>query len=715
MGFERLTSVLQGTMSNYDTDVFQAIFDAIQKETKAAPYSAKLGKDDPDFRDTGYRVIADHIRTLTFALTDGAVPNSDGRGYVLRRILRRAARYGKEKLGAQVGFLSRLVPTVVRVFSDAFPELKKNPQRVIDIILDEEQTFDKTLQKGLIVFEKLRKSLKPDEQFPGKDACMLYTTYGFPFDLTALMCEEHGITVDEEGYKVAIRDTKDISRQISGGVADGVHMDLVAEDTQHLQKQGVPPTNDDPKYIWQSTGSGKPIKATVCAMYAGDHKWLPAVKAGAKVGLVLDQTSFYAEAGGQIYDTGVIRTAKGEFTVHDCQRFGSYILHIGEVARGSISQGDKADVAVDYQRRALTAKNHTATHVLNLALRKTIGETEQKGSLVDPEKLRFDFDFKGRVELDKLAQITKLVNDQIAKDFKVYATPTDQQEALKIATLRAVFGEKYPQIVRVVSVGVPVEDLLKAPKDQKWFDYSVEFCGGTHLASSKEIEHFVIVSEEGVAKGVRRIVAYTANAAREAVKRAQTLIQDIKTAMGLDGEALTTAFHTLQKRAETEQVPVTMKEDIAKALQALSDKDLAGKKEAQKGASKQAETTAVALAQAAKDSKQQYVTGVVEIGSQGKALTAASNILERELPNLPILLLGIERADGGKVTVSGVVPKALESKVSAAEWVNACLARFEGKGGGKPARAQGNIQQVNKAQIKELLDIANNYIKSKLP
>ncbi|CAH8353263.1 unnamed protein product [Eruca vesicaria subsp. sativa] len=464
MGFERLTSVLQNKMSNYDTDVFMPIFDDIQKiileplvATGARPYSGKIGLEDVDRVDMAYRVVADHIRTLSFAIFDSSRPSNEHREYVLRRILRRAVRHGKEILKAEEGFFNGLVSSVSRVMGHVFTELKEHEKKITEIIKEEEASFCKTLAKKLFAFyfqNKLFLSLQ--------DAFILWATYGFPVDLTQLMAEEQGLVVDVDGFNKAMKEARDISKNAQNKQAGGTIV-MDADATSTLHKMGVSATNDSFKYIWFQ-GHESELKG----IYTGSA-FLESSASGDNVGLVLASTSFYAAQGGQIFDTGIIEGSFGTFNVWNVQIYGGFVLHIGSLSAetGEVSVGDKVTCkVVDYERRKLIAPNHTCTHMLNFVLKEVLGDhIDQKGSIVLPEKLRFDFSHVGKpVDAEELRKIEYIVNTQI-------------KDELEIKGLRAVFGEVYPDPVRVVAIGRRVEDLLDDPENDQWSSLSSEFCG----------------------------------------------------------------------------------------------------------------------------------------------------------------------------------------------------------------------------------------------
>ncbi|KAI0228591.1 Alanine--tRNA ligase, cytoplasmic [Lamellibrachia satsuma] len=414
LGLERLTSVVQNKSSNYDTDLFSVLFDVIAKLTGSRLYTGKVGAEDTDGVDMAYRVLADHARLLTVAFSDGGRPDNTGRGYVLRRILRRAVRYGTEKLNAKPGMFASLVDTVVVLLGEAFPEVTKDPQTVKDIINEEEVQFLKTLTRGRKLLERTIAKLGQNTCLPGDIAWRLYDTFGFPVDLTQLMVEEKGMTVDMTAYGEAKKQAQLVSQGPGGTVQEGVSLDVHA--ISELQQQKLPPTDDSPKYNY--TISEKcdyefgPCSGVVKALRQR-QQFVDTVTSGQECGVLLDRTCFYAEQGGQNYDEGYMVNEgdeEVEFTVKNVQVRGGYVLHIGSI-EGTLRIGDTMKLFVDQSRRRSIMNNHTGTHVLNFALRKVLGEADQRGSLVAPDKLRFDFTAKGALTAAQLKNVEQIANE----------------------------------------------------------------------------------------------------------------------------------------------------------------------------------------------------------------------------------------------------------------------------------------------------------------
>ncbi len=688
MGLERIVSVLQNKDSNYDTDVFTPIFDRLRELTGCPQYHGKLGDDDTDGVDEAYRVIGDHIRTLVFAITDGGMPSNEGRGYVLRRILRRAVRYGRQKLNAPEGFLAGLAPTVIERMGDAFPELRDNPDRVIGIIRDEEISFGKTLDRGIKMFEGIVANGQP---VSGDDAFKLYDTYGFPFDLTQIMAEERGLTVDLEGFKKAMEEAKERSR--SGGRKDdgGTKIELRAEQIAKLNHLRIKPTDDSAKF------AGKDLRATVKAIWNGhnfdDHA--DNTIAGMKpVGIVLDKTNFYAEMGGQVADTGEIQvngSNPGIFKVEDTQAFGGYVVHIGRVPRGKVKVGDDVMLHVQPKRRGLVESNHTCTHILNFALREILGTScDQRGSRVDHEKLRFDFTHNASIAAEDLEKIEQIIIHQIEQNLTVYSDLAPLEQAKQISSLRAVFDETYPDPVRVVSIGVEIEQLLHDPTSDAWKSVSVEFCGGTHLETTNEAKAFALINEEGIAKGIRRITALTGQAALDAHANADALEAEAVNLTHVPPADLETKYHEVHAKVDEVVLPAVRKHGIRVYLSKVQDHIKAAKKEIANAKAGQAQKLAAGVAQSAADSSEDVIIATLELGSDRAAMAAAMATIQKACPSKAIILMSPD-TDSGRVGLLATVPKPMIAKgLKAGDWIRETAGIMDGKGGGKPDSAQGS-------------------------
>jgi alanyl-tRNA synthetase len=547
LGFERVTAVLQGKTSNYDTDVFTPIFAAIQKQTGAPAYTGKLD----DFKDTAYRVIADHIRALTFALTDGAVPSNVGRGYVVRSILRRAERYGRMYLRTTEPFLHELTATVVDGMGRVFPELKTKPGDLAQVIFEEEKSFIRTLDRGIKLFQEVAAKTRKQggAVISGDDAFELHTTYGFFPDLTAQMAAEVGMSVDEKRYEQRMEEFQEQSgKDRKKLVVSAVQGDL-------------PKTDDSPKY------NGLSAKAKVVG-WVKDNAVVKSgrLEEGEEAALLLERTNFYAEQGGQVGDTGAITTPSGRFEVEDAQKLGDAVLHVGRVVEGLVEPGQSAVLEVG-GARPHTMRNHTATHLMNWALRKVLGgDINQKGSLVDAEKTRFDFTHDKPLSPEQVAEIERLVNEKIYSDLPVRPVTMPLAEAKKIPGVRAVFGEKYPDPVRVLLIGAD------APEEAT-LETSVEFCGGTHLEHTGQTGFFKIVSQESVGKGVRRVTAVTGREAVAVVQRQAALLDDLSGRLNCKPDEIAGRVAVMQE--EIKKLQNQLKKGTAGDLAGAADKLLA--------------------------------------------------------------------------------------------------------------------------------------------
>jgi alanyl-tRNA synthetase len=493
MGFERISAVLQGKQSNYETDLFMPLIEVIS-ELSGVDYRQ-------DEAGMAHRVIADHVRMLSFSLADGAICSNESRGYVVRRILRRAARFGRQ-LGLRKPFIYRLVSTVADLLGEAYPEVVSRSQHISQVIKAEEESFGVTLDRGLELFETVAEKVKTAGRgkVNGEDAFKLYDTYGFPLDLTMLMAREKDLEVDQEQFTRCMENRREESR------ADG-------------KFAGVDLGANWAKQLGEGTTTG-------FAGYENDNLKLQAKLLGAdSLSVVLDSTPFYPEGGGQATDIGTIAGPDFEFKVKDVQRCGSLIVHVGEFTKGSAEQTlDKREVTaeVDEQRRLATARNHTATHLLHRVLRDLLGESaQQAGSLVSPEGLRFDFNHYEKIPEETLLDIEKKVNAEIMADHRITFTEMDIETALQQGAT-ALFGEKYEDTVRVVKVK----------------DFTKELCGGTHVNATGQIGAFVIVSESSVAAGVRRIEALTGERAVEFLLRRSYAVGRLEQVLAIKGSEL---------------------------------------------------------------------------------------------------------------------------------------------------------------------------------
>jgi len=705
MGFERLVSILQNKRSNYDTDVFAPIFADISRVTGAPPYQGLLGEADVDRRDTAYRVVADHIRTLSCAIADGALPSNEGRGYVLRRILRRAVRYGRQMLGAQEGFFAALVPSVTTSLGDVFPELRSEADRVQAVIAEEEIAFTNMLSRGIKEFNARSAALQEagNTGFDGESAFFLYDSMGFPLDLTELMARESGLTVDVEGFNKAMAEQKARSSAAAAAAKGGdAGLVLGAEQTAWLADSGVAFTDDSYKF----DAAAAPV-ATLRAIYGQAGFVDSASAADGVIGLVLDQTSFFSQAGGQVADVGTLLSLEGEgegvaFEVTNVQSFGGYVLHSGTLSGGSLTAGTSLRCEVELDRRLLISKSHTLTHVMNLALHSVLGEgVSQKGSLVDESKARFDFSHGKAMSPKQLEAVEKRVQAAVAEPLPVHIQTVPLGKAMEINNLRAVFGERYPDPVRVVSIGPTIPELLADPGNEEWEAFSIELCGGTHIPATDVMASFALVEETAVAKGVRRVVGVTGELAAAALA---------------SGEALRGKMATLQQPAASELADLPAIEGLRKELTALKgeideattsahvkaalrealgsrDKELTkAAKSITQAAADRATAAAMVVAEAAAEAGERYV--VLELGGEVDA-KGLQPLVQRVLKktNLAVLALALD-APNGKVSAMAAVPDASVGALSANEWLQPVLKEVGGRGGGKAASAQGSGADV---------------------
>jgi alanyl-tRNA synthetase len=706
MGFERIAAVLQHKTSNYDSDIWSPLFDEIRRVSGAAPYGGALpdqkGAAEADIlRDTSYRVIADHVRCLTFALTDGAVPDKEGRGYVLRRILRRGVRYGWQYFDLHEPFLHKLVPTVVETMGEAFPELKKNPQNVIDIIKDEEESFGRTLDRGIALFNEAAQGGMGGGKISGADAFKLHDTYGFPIDLTQIMAEEKQLSIDLPEYERLMEEAREKAR--AGGGGANIAADIPAELVTQFGE-----TDDSFKYTGE-THSAKvlgiiEIDETRSKLAEGS------VAAGQQVGIVTNETCFYAEQGGQVGDIGVIKFPAGEAHITDTQRFADTVIHIGRVEHGELAADQPVELCVDHRRSPIKS-NHTATHVMNFALREVLGDhVQQKGSLVDDEKTRFDFSHPKALTNEEVARVEQIVDEQIKAGLAVNFDYVPQEEALKINGLRAVFGEKYPAIVRVMSIGPSVDELRANPDNPEWARYSIEFCGGTHCRNTSEIEKFALVAEESVAKGIRRLVGVSGQAARKAIEAGAALLTKAAQLKQSPPEDLSKATADLQQQMSETTLSLTQRHALRGVISELQKLAKQQQKEAAAGAKDVAIAEGLKLADAGETIGETRLC----IGSMPdvptEQLKQAADAVKQKYSSA-LVLFGA--ASGGKVMlVAACSPDLIKRGIKAGDLVKHCAAIVGGGGGGAPHMAQAGGKDARK--LPDAIEAAKTWAQEKL-
>ncbi len=617
MGLERLAAVLQGVHGNYEIDLFQALIGEAAKLT---------GTDD--LGNKSLRVIADHIRACSFLIVDGVLPSNEGRGYVLRRIIRRALRHGW-MLGVRQPFFHKLVATVDALMGEAYPELRSQRALVERALLAEEERFAETLDSGMRIFDEV--AARSSGTIPGADAFRLYDTYGFPLDLTADMARERGMQVDTAGFEAAMEQQRETARaagKFGGGTT------LPAELVAQMAPTGFLGYD-------QLQAGGLEVVAIL-----RDGRPVDRVEAGDEAIVFLDRTPFYAESGGQVGDTGELDEKGVAFTVEDTRKFaGQFHGHVGRVARGALAVGDHVLASVDGARRATTVLNHSATHLLHGALRERLGtHVAQKGSLVAPDRLRFDFSHFEPISADELRDVEQRVNDEVRADHGVEIREMAMQEAIDAGAI-ALFGEKYGERVRVVKMGD-----------------SVELCGGTHVGRTGEIGLFKLVSEGGVSAGVRRVEALTGRAALDHVAAEEAKLSEVARLLG----GTTT--------------------EVGDKLRALLDRQKKLERELEAMKAKAASSATADLAAGAVDVGDIKVLAARIEGLDAKALRDALDRFKQQLGDAVVLLAGA--SDGRAALVAGVSGSAL-GRVKAGELLSHVAAQVGGKGGGRPDMAQG--------------------------
>ncbi|HEI8756086.1 TPA: alanine--tRNA ligase [Proteus mirabilis] len=619
MGLERITAVLQHVNSNYDIDLFRALIKSVAKVTNAT-----------DLANKSLRVIADHIRSCSFLVCDGVIPSNEGRGYVLRRIIRRAVRHGY-MLGAKDTFFYKLVAPLIDVMAEAGKELKNQQEIVEKVLKTEEEQFARTLERGLQLLDEELEKLTGDT-LAGETAFRLYDTYGFPLDLTADVCRERNIKVDEEGFELAMEEQRKRARESSGFGTD--YNELIKVDSRsdfsgydHNEQQG-----------------------TINAIFHNGQT-VTELKAGEEGIIFLDKTAFYAESGGQVGDKGLLIGKDSQFEVTDTQKYGKAIGHIGKVISGSFIVNHKINAVIDVARRDAIRLNHSATHLLHAALRQVLGtHVTQKGSLVNDKYLRFDFSHFEAVKPEQLREIEDIVNAQIRLNSPVVTELMDLEDAKQKGAM-ALFGEKYEERVRVLTMG----------------DFSTELCGGTHAARTGDIGLFRIMSESGTAAGIRRIEAITGATAIESVHEQSDLISLVAHALKSDGSNLVEKIKTVQEKYRS----------LEKELQQLKDQ--------------QAAQESSSLGSQAKNVKGIKLL-VRELNNvEPKMLRTMVDDLKNQLGSAIIVLSTIS---DGKVSLIVGVTKDLTAKIKAGELISFVAQQIGGKGGGRPDMAQAGGTDV---------------------
>ncbi|EAA8954358.1 alanine--tRNA ligase [Salmonella enterica] len=637
MGLERIAAVLQHVNSNYDIDLFRTLIEAVAKVTGAT-----------DLGNKSLRVIADHIRSCAFLVADGVLPSNENRGYVLRRIIRRAVRHGN-MLGAKETFFYKLVGPLIEVMGSAGEELKRQQAQVEKVLKTEEEQFARTLERGLALLDEELAKLQGDT-LDGETAFRLYDTYGFPVDLTADVCRERNIKVDEAGFEAAMEEQRRRAREASGFGADYnamIRVDSASEfkGYDHLELNGK-----------------------VTALFV-DGKAVEAINAGQEAVVVLDQTPFYAESGGQVGDKGELKGAGFTFAVDDTQKYGQAIGHIGKLSAGALKVGDAVQADVDEARRARIRLNHSATHLMHAALRQVLGtHVAQKGSLVSDKVLRFDFSHNEAMKPSEIRQVEDLVNAQIRRNLPIETNIMDL-DAAKAKGAMALFGEKYDERVRVLSMG----------------DFSTELCGGTHASRTGDIGLFRIISESGTAAGIRRIEAVTGEGAMATVHAQSDRLNDIAHLLKGDSQNLGDKVRAVLERTR----------QLEKELQQL--KDQAAAQESANLSSKAVDLNGVKLL-------------VSELaGIEPKMLRTMVDDLKNQLGSTVIVLATVVE---GKVSLIAGVSKDVTDRVKAGELIGMVAQQVGGKGGGRPDMAQAG--GTDAAALPAALASVQGWVSAKL-
>lgn len=637
MGLERIAAVLQHVNSNYDIDLFRTLIQAVAKVTGATDLSNK-----------SLRVIADHIRSCAFLIADGVMPSNENRGYVLRRIIRRAVRHGN-MFGAKETFFYKLVGPLIDVMGSAGEDLKRQQAQVEQVLKTEEEQFARTLERGLALLDEELAKLSGDT-LDGETAFRLYDTYGFPVDLTADVCRERNIKVDEAGFEAAMEEQRRRAREASGFGADYnamIRVDSASEfkGYDHLELNGK-----------------------VTALFV-DGKAVDAINAGQEAVVVLDQTPFYAESGGQVGDKGELKGANFSFAVEDTQKYYQAIGHIGKLAAGSLKVGDAVQADVDEARRARIRLNHSATHLMHAALRQVLGtHVSQKGSLVNDKVLRFDFSHNEAMKPEEIRAVEDLVNAQIRRNLPIETNIMDL-EAAKAKGAMALFGEKYDERVRVLSMG----------------DFSTELCGGTHASRTGDIGLFRIISESGTAAGVRRIEAVTGEGAIATVHADSDRLSEVAHLLKGDSNNLADKVRSVLERTR----------QLEKELQQL--KEQAAAQESANLSSKAIDVNGVKLL-------------VSELsGVEPKMLRTMVDDLKNQLGSTIIVLATVAE---GKVSLIAGVSKDVTDRVKAGELIGMVAQQVGGKGGGRPDMAQAG--GTDAAALPAALASVKGWVSAKL-
>jgi len=661
-GLERIAAVLQKKKSDYDTDLFMPIVEHISEIT-GHKYSSKLNNNV----DNAFRVISDHIRSLTFAITDGAVPSNEGRGYVIRRILRRASRFGRE-LGMHEPFMYKLVPVVVDCLGDAFGEIKERADFVSTVVESEEESFGRTLDRGIEIFNSAAKRAQKSKEkvISGEDAFRLYDTYGFPLDLTELMAEERSLKVDTAKFD----ELMEAQRQRARAAQKSASLISTLADVK------LPTTKDLHKYHTDSF-DGEIVGFVDEKGFRNEGN----VEVGGEAGIVLDRTCFYAEAGGQVGDCGIIESDEARFIVENTVRIADCVIHRGKVAEGSFAVGQTVKAVVGKGRNSIK-KNHTATHLLQWALQMVCGKSvAQQGSLVGPDYLRFDFTCPKALTGEQIKQVENLVREKITEDLPLTCVVMPRAEAEKLGAM-ALFGEKYGSEVRVVAIGAANEKVVGEA-------FSREFCGGTHCDNTGQIGGFKIIKEESISAGVRRITALTGSGLTKYLEDRGEIVDRLSVMLKTSADELVDRIERLMK--ENKKLAKQLKSG---ARQAGSDTMAEAKKLLEK--CEKINGTSVIIGRLSTTSVEQAREAIDML--KKKAKSAA-------------VVLGFD--DEGKVTLlAGFTDDLVRKGLKAGVLVREIAPIVDGGGGGRPHLAQAGGKKPEK--IKDALNKAREMIKEKL-
>ena len=638
MGLERISAVMQGVPSNYEIDIFKDLINATAKITGCK-----------DKNNDSLKVISDHIRSCSFLILDGVTPSNEGRGYVLRRIIRRALRHGN-KLGIKEEFFYKLVPVLRELMGDAYPDLIAHQDKICKVLKQEEIQFSKTLDKGMAIFQNYLAGTT-NSVIPGDLIFKLYDTYGFPVDLTNDIARENGLEIDMEGYNRCMQEQIARGRSASQFSVD------------YSEQVNLPGKTEFIGYDHSDTD------ATVLGIYA-ENNAVDEIKEGDQVGIILDKTVFYAESGGQVGDTGIIETETSLFNVVDCKKVGTHFMHFGHLKHGAISRGDKVKVEIDTERRQSITCNHSATHLLHEALRLVLGDhVEQRGSMVDGDRFRFDFSHDTSVSAEEIRKVENIVNMEIMRNKKVVTTSMSMEEAQKKGA-RALFGEKYGDVVRVVNIGE---------------DFSVELCGGTHVNRSGEIGLVKVALETSVASGIRRIESCSGAKATELCNAQQDQLSAISNVV----------------RGSKGDLPLRIKN--------LVDENKNLQKEVKVLKQKLASTAGNEIMQGIiKIGEISLLTKVIE-DSDASSLRNIADQIRSKLDNGVFFLVGLNNSKAA--LVSGVTGHASD-KINASHLMKFVSEQVDGKGGGRPDMAQGIANNTD--NLESALDSVVEYLNNKL-